>query len=610
MKNRPSSTKDTKDTKSERKERPRTPPSSLPHLAFPTSLLSSCSSCPLWILALCGSVLLWASFPPLDWWLLGWVAPIPWVLLIRREKLDGWRPYTVLGLAGFVFWMGVLHFLRLPHWATSFGWVALSFYFAFYLPVFVGLSRVAVHRCRMPVILAAPIVWTGLELVRGHLLSGMSLACLGHTQYRWIELIQVSDLAGAYGVSFVVMLVAASLARMIPCRQSTPSDLSPQCAGRVRRMFSTLAPLLAVVIVLVAVLVYGWFRIAMNSFRDGPRIALIQGSIDAELLDAPDAKTMRRLIEERNDRILRQYCKLSDEAVRDGGRIDLLVWPESMFPQGPVTFDRNAAKPSWFGDSDEDYAKSLEKWAENSREAMAELTERLGVALILGANRDHFGVERQQSYTSAVYVGRDGKILGRYDKVHLVLFGEYMPFVEYAPWLAHFTPLTGSASPGEGPVAFELEYSGARASQPRSRVRIAPSICYESVLSHMIRGQVNALAAEGHEPDLLVNITNDGWFWGSSALDLHLTCGVFRAVECRKPFLVAANTGLSAWIDSDGRIREQRPGRETGIIIAEPRLDEHRRSWYLEHGDWFAGVCLAGCVAFVVVGIRRKKRTQ
>jgi len=90
------------------------------------------------------------------------------------------------------------------------------------------------------------------------------------------------------------------------------------------------------------------------------------------------------------------------------------------------------------------------------------------------------------------------------------------------------------------------------------------------VLSHVIRSQINTLAAEGKEPDVLVNLTNDGWFWGSSELDLHLACGVFRAVECRKPFLIAANTGFSAWIDSDGRIQQQGPA-------AGPRY-HHRRA--------------------------------
>ena len=171
-------------------------------------------------------------------------------------------------LAGFCFWMGVLHFLRLPHWATSFGWVALSFYFAFYLPVFVGLSRVAVHRLRVPVILAAPIVWTGLELARGHLLTGMSMACLGHTQYRWIELIQLSDLAGAYGVSFVVMFVAASLARMLPMLSSANA---PHCnaGGRFGECSQSLWPLLPAAAMLAAAMLYGHVRIGANSRRPG-----------------------------------------------------------------------------------------------------------------------------------------------------------------------------------------------------------------------------------------------------------------------------------------------------------------------------------------------------
>ena len=106
---------------------------------------------------------------------------------------------------------------------------------------------------------------------------------------------------------------------------------------------------------------------------------------------------------------------------------------------------------------------------------------------------------------------------------------------------------------------------------------------------------------------MLVNLTNDGWFWGSSELDMHLVCGVFRAVECRKPFLIAANTGFSAWIDGDGRIRQQGPRRAKDVILAEPR-STGRRSWYLEHGDWFAGVCLAACGLCGLVGIVRAAR--
>ena len=189
--------------------------------------------------------MLWAAFPPLDLWLLAWIAPVPWALLIRREKLDGVRPYLSLWLVGFVHWLAVLHWLRLPNLYVACGWFSLSFYFAFYLPAFIWLGRIAVHRFRLPLVLSAPLVWTGLELARAHLLTGMSMASLGHTQYHWLTLIQVSDLAGAYGVSFVVMLAAACIARIMPC------DGKP-------RSFWPLAPALAV---LAAVLCYGYVRI-------------------------------------------------------------------------------------------------------------------------------------------------------------------------------------------------------------------------------------------------------------------------------------------------------------------------------------------------------------
>ena len=82
------------------------------------------------------------------------------------------------------------------------------------------------------------------------------------------------------------------------------------------------------------------------------------------------------------------------------------------------------------------------------------------------------------------------------------------------------------------------------------------------------------LPAEWREPDVLVNLTNDGWFWGSSELDMHLVCGVFRAVECRKPFLIAANTGISAWIDANGRIVCRGPKRKTDTLLAEVAPDD------------------------------------
>src|SRR5205085_810973 len=154
----------------------------------------------------------------------------------------------------------------------------------------------------------------------------------------------------------------------------------------------------------------------------------------------------------------------------------------------------------------------------------------------------------------------------RYDKVHPVMFGEYVPLAEYFPWLYQLSPLPGGLDAGS--EARSMQVAG---------VRVSPSICFESTVPHLIAGQVRKLTAQDAQPDLLINLTNDGWFWGSSELDMHLACGVLRAIECRKPFLVAANTGFSAWIDSDGRIIEQGARRATGYIIAKPELDDRER---------------------------------
>ena len=520
--------------------------------------------------ALCGSMVLWAALPPLDWWWLGWIAPVWWVMLARREELAGKRPYATLWLAGCLFWLAAYHFLRLPHWATSFGWVALAVYQGLYLPLFVGLTRVGVHRMRIPLILAAPIVWTGLELARGHVITGITMASLGHTQYRWIELIQLSDLAGAYGVSFVVMFVAACLARMLP-RDDKPWVAWPLTPG---------------ILIVAAAIGYGHFRLAEPPAEPVTRIALIQGSIDSQFKADP----------EKAEQVHRHYHELSEEAIGRFENLDLIVWPETMFRGTLLSYDEMAVPPPEWESTPEEFAVELAYYSDRSRRSMIAVAKELGVPMLLGVDTSHYTAGGVKRFNSAVLVTPDGQVADRYDKMHRVLFGEYVPFADWLPWLHRLTPLSVSLSPGVRPVAFELD-----------GLHLAPSICYENVLPHVIRRQVVGLRQQGIEPDVLVNLTNDGWFWGSSELDMHLICGVFRAVECGKPMLIAANTGFSAWIDADGRIRKQGLRRDKDVLLAE--VGPHRRaSWYSRHGDWPAGICLVLCGLFALVGWRGRKR--
>jgi apolipoprotein N-acyltransferase len=182
-------------------------------------------------------------------------------------------------------------------------------------------------------------------------------------------------------------------------------------------------------------------------------------------------------------------------------------------------------------------------------------------------------------------------VLERYDKNHLVMFGEYVPFAKMFPWLYQLTPLAGGADSGDGPRAVKI-----------GQATYAANICYENTVPHLIRGQVLELRKRDHEPDVLLTLTNDGWFWGSAELDIHLACGVFRAIENRKPCLIAANTGFSAWIDDNGLVCVQGPRRAEGVIIAQPALVS-RGSLYLEYGDLWAGACLALTIMVAGYGI-------
>ncbi len=305
-------------------------------------------------MGLYGGLLLYVSFPPwsilpqtvvslipgasdLPWLmtgakllpcLLAWVATVPWLLLVRMERLPGRRPYRMLYLAGLVHWLLLVQWVRLGHWAAHFGWIALTLYLAAYLPAFIWLTRTATRRLRLPLLIAAPTIWVGLEVLRGWLLTGFSMALLAHTQVEWLSMIQISDLAGAYTVSFVVMFIAACITQMIPLRGSggsparrgvggPPAQATGEPSVATGRRIVCLA--LAIIAVLVAVLTYGRYRLTQEipgQTADSQRIAIVQGSIDTDF-DDPTVGVRTR----------DQYSALNAQAVALNP--DAIVWPES-----------------------------------------------------------------------------------------------------------------------------------------------------------------------------------------------------------------------------------------------------------------------------------------
>ncbi|MBM4089861.1 MAG: apolipoprotein N-acyltransferase [Planctomycetes bacterium] len=506
-----------------------------------------------------------------------------WLSLVRKERLPGRRPYLAIWAAAVIHWALVMQGIRLAHWANYFGLLALSCYLGIYLPLFVALTRSAVHRWKLPLILAAPVAWTGIELGRGYGPLGFSMALLGHSQVDRLTIIQIADVFGAYTVGFVIVFVAAGLTSILPSES--------------RR--ATFWPVLPVAVLITVVVAYGKHRLAEPPPTGGiaaARIALIQGSIDTKF-DATQAGP---------EEYLAQYDALTEEARHHYAPLDLVVWPESMFPVADMLVDERAEpvyEPPWDAETIRHNVAAYEYLI---RDRMHRLNQpRTGphapprtTSWLLGTTTWQFGAHAPRRYNAAILVDPDAKIVARYYKMHPLMFGEFLPFGDVWPWLYRLSPLPNGLTPGPEPVAFEL-----------ADLTIAPSICFESTMPHLIRRQVVELTRRGMSPDVLVNLTNDGWFWGSSILDLHFACAVFRAVELRRPFLVAANTGFSASIDGNGRVLGKGPRRDTASLLAEVRADG-RGSLYECVGDGPAALCTFSCLALALTHLLAAVRAR
>lgn len=570
---------------------------------------------------LCGGVsaLLWyLSFFPVNWGPLAFLAPVPLLLLVRLPE----RPRKMY-FAVYATWFAstLSAIVWMPANAKMVpAWIALSFYMALYAPAFLLACRTAVHRLRMPLVVAAPLAWVGLEFLRAHLMTGFPWYFLGHTQWRWTTLIQMCDLVGVYGVSFVVMAAAAAVAvcvpdgafsklRLLPTRDGI---VSPPPAATTRQKAFGVAFALTL---LAAALGYGAVRIAGEKFTAGPRMALVQGNFPSRLGDAPSG-----------DRMWYMHNYLTKLGVQH--QPDFVVWPESAYPW------RLLQSPPEMTDKELDgHARRLSngqigaaEWRETEafvKESLHDLATQSNAALLVGLSSSTADAKRGlRRYNSAAFSRPELGLVGRYDKRHLVAFGEYVPLRDVFPFLQAFSPYTDGSSCdfGEGAKTFR-----------HANVSISPLICYEDTVPDLVRGVVaQAEAGKGGGLDVLVNVTNDGWFSESAEQEQHLATSLFRAVETRTPLVRAANTGVSAVIDGGGRLvepvafRTTEDGRTTesvamtdgsgrflkdthAVLVADVPLDP-RRSLYVRFGDWFAGLCGAAVMFCLGWSVLPRKR--
>ncbi|MEW6409197.1 MAG: apolipoprotein N-acyltransferase [Nitrospirota bacterium] len=496
-------------------------------------------------------------FPRFDISPLAWIALVPLIVsnLISKEInktfLSGW-------IAGIVYFGGTVYWITNP--INNYGGVplipsiAITGLLVFYLAIYVGLFSFtisALHRkIKLPVTFTAPFIWTSLELIRTYLLSGFPWVALGYSQYKSLIFIQIADITGIYGVSFIIVLVNCLIAdfivfqikkREIPFNPYLPLILAAGYAG----------------IVILTVLIYGYIRLHHEyKTTEELRVALIQGNIEQGI----------KWDKEYRKAVLEKYIALTKSTVSQD--TDLIIWPET-------------ATPFYFG-TDKEYSEEL-----------VSFVKELNTYLFFGSPRIKIFTGKEYFLTNTAYLlSPDGKSIGSYDKIHLVPFGEYVPLKWLFPFLHRIVESMGDFVAGNEYTVFEM---------PKGK--FSTQICFEIIFPGLTRKFVNRGA------DFLVTITNDAWFGRSSAPYQHFSKAIFRAVENRVPVIRVANTGISGFIDVRGRIIQSSEIFKDGVFTDTIKLSK-RKSFYTRYGDVFAYICIVVTVTLIINNILWREKAH
>jgi len=523
------------------------------------------------LLAGVSGLLLPFCFPKFDLGMLAWIALIPLHFAIEGKRRS--QAFWIGCLTGTIGFMGIMAWVVTA--MHTYGKVPLPISYAIllllaaYLGVYVGLycAGLVWFRGLIPRygLLLAPCLWVSLELLRTYILSGLPWALLGYSQYKQIDLIQFADHTGVYGVSFIIVLVNVALAESILWLMPLLRGFRP---ARLPWELMTAAAML-----LTLAWSYGLGISDGALLSDVPRTSFTVGVVQPNIDQAVKWDTAFR------EETLNRYERLTD---RLEASTDLVVWPEAATP---FLFEREP-----------EYQLRL-----------VALANRAQAPLLFGSPAlRHYPDRRPYLLNSAYLLSPEGHLLGRYDKHHLVPFGEYIPLKSSVLFfLDKLVEGIGDFEAGPGPIILSFTPRAnptgtASAASPAKPVKFGVLICYEVIFPDLVR----RFAANGAE--FFVTITNDAWFGDSSAPSQHFSMVVFRSVENHLAFARSANTGISGFIDPFGRIVEATP------IFTEQTIQNRIQIWaprtfYSRHGDVFAYGCVILCALVWLFGIFRTK---
>ena len=514
-----------------------------------------------WGLVLLSVVLQVAIFPLAGLYGLAWIAVAPLIVAILRARasetlhLDGqerllpatpWQGF-VLGYVCGILWVGG-SFYWIFDTMHQYGNLPLPiallvlFLFCLCIGLYHGmfgllLALVAGSKAGAPgasirrALAAAPFLWVAVELARART-SPVPWELLGYSQTGNFALTRIATLTGVYGLSFEIVLVNSVFAAAFL--------VVPEATGaRQRRKWLLVAASVAAVILQAG----QW--LAPPAIAADHTALLVQPNIPVQ----DGAMWTKEYFQD----TLRDLTALSLHPAGEKAdrHFDLIVWPES-----PSPFYTN---DPLFRDAVSELAKQSGTWV---------VAGSIGITPVL-----HNGEENSRIFNSAALVNRQGEWVGRYDKVHLVPFGEYLPFPKLFAFAGGLTKEVG-----------EFQRGASRAPLQAGDERLGTFICYESIFPDEVR----QFPLEGAQ--VLVNITNDGWYGDSGAWKEHLQETRMRAIENGRWLLAGTNTGMTASIDPYGRIVAATP-RKVRTALAAPYALTTGTTFYTRHGDWFAYLC-------------------
>ncbi|MBN8247034.1 MAG: apolipoprotein N-acyltransferase, partial [Verrucomicrobia bacterium] len=505
--------------------------------------------------------ILWAlSFPLPGWSGLAWIAPgLLLAIGFHRSPGSAFRLGALAGLAHHLIALRWLLHIPFPSGAVA-GWLALGAYCALFSGLWLALAGRLLQRwARLPpgsewtpavlavtrlsewrrqgLWLLVAALWVALELVRCRFLGGFPWNLFGITQWRNLPLLQIASVTGVYGLSFVLCWISAALAGALAV-----------LVFRSEHRLAWTAALRFPVLVLLILLGLGFRRVVHSRPPDAvATLALVQPSIPQRLIWDDAANPAR----------FEKVLGLTREAI--AARPDAIIWPEGSMPD--LTADQFTQ--------------------------VTGLLQGTAISWIFGTAYGQEVAGRPEHYNAAVLVHPQGRVVERYHKQRLVIFGEFIPFEDTLPFMRWLTPIGSSFTPGRGPARFVF------GSGP---VVASPMICFEDVFPHHTRSHATP------ETDFLLELTNNGWFGESSAQWQHTASAVLRAVENGLPLVRCANNGLTCWVDGQGGLHDLLRSGSGSVYAAgvdvvrvplRPGGLPRPLTPYHRHGDVFAWACTA-----------------